>query len=300
MDWMSSLNRRAFLVATAALIASRSRVLGAGADDGQHERARLLLKNLEHTFAGRLGVFALDMGSGKTLEWRADERFPVCSTFKVLAAAAVLARDARTPGLMEQVVAFDQSNLVAHSPITQKHVGTGMTVSALCAAALRYSDNTAGNLLLRLLGGPAALTAYARALGDTTFRLDRWETALNTALPGDKRDTSTPRAMGHILRRLVLGDALPSPQRAQLCDWMLGNTTGDKRIRAGTPKGWKVADKTGGGDYGTTNDIAVLWPPQGAPLVLAIYITQHVKDTPPRNEEVAAATRLVMTWQQTF
>jgi beta-lactamase class A len=148
-----------------------------------------------------------------------------------------------------------------------------MTVAALCAATLQYSDNAAANLLLKVLGGPAAVTAFARSIGDATFRLDRWEPELNSALPGDPRDTSTPSAMARSLRALLVDDALPPAQRTQLRDWLLGNTTGDKRIRAGVPAGWRVADKTGTGARGTVNDIGALWPPERQPVLLALFYT---------------------------
>ena len=230
---------------------------------------------LEKESGGRLGVAALNTGDGRQLLHRADERFPVCSTFKMMLSAAVLARD---PALLKKRIPYEKSDLVPHAPITSKHVGEGMTVAELCEATLQYSDNPAANLLMKQLGGPAAVTAYARSIGDSEFRLERWETELNTAIPGDPRDTTTPEAMARSLQKLVLGDALPPTQRKQLKDWMLGNTTGATRIRAGVPAGWPVADKTGAGDYGTVNDIAVIWPPGKAPIVLAVYLTQPGND----------------------
>jgi len=254
------------------------------------------LQALEHSFEGRLGLCAIDTGSGRTLAWRAAERFPLCSTFKAVLAAAVLAESSRSPGLLQRRIRYTRQDLVTYSPVTQAHVGDGMTVEALCAAAVQHSDNTAGNLLLQLVGGPAGLTAYARSVGDTAFRLDRWETALNSALPGDERDTTTPAAMSATLKRLALDDALAAPQRAQLQDWLVGNTTGDARIRAGVPAGWRVGDKTGTGDYGSTNDVAVLWPSQRAPVTLAIYLTGTAPDAKPRNEIVAQAARVAADW----
>ena len=254
------------------------------------------LQALEQTFDGRLGLCAIDSGSGRSLAWRAAERFPLCSTFKAVLAAAVVAESSRSPGLLQRRIRYTRQELVTYSPVTQAHIGDGMTVGELCAAAVQHSDNTAGNLLLQLVGGPAGLTAYARSTGDTAFRLDRWETALNSALPGDERDTTTPAAMSTTLKRLALDGELTAPQRAQLQDWLLGNTTGETRIRAGMPAGWRVGDKTGTGDYGSTNDIAVLWPPQRAPITLAIYLTGTVPDAKPRNEIVAQAARVVADW----
>ena len=254
------------------------------------------LQALEHTFDGRLGLCAIDTGSGKSLAYRATERFPLCSTFKAVLAAAILAESSRSAGLLQRRIRYARQDLVAYSPVTQAHVDDGMTVEQLCAAAIQYSDNTAGNLLLQLVGGPAGLTAYARSVGDTAFRLDRWETALNTALPGDERDTTTPAAMSATLKRLALDGGLAAPQRAQLQDWLSGNTTGGARIQAGVPAGWRVGDKTGTGDYGSTNDIAVIWPPQRAPVTLAIYLTGSTPDAKPRNDIVAEAARVVADW----
>ncbi len=258
--------------------------------------ARDQLKQLEADFGGRLGVFALDPASGEQLGHRADERFPLCSTFKMMLAAAVLQRSVREPRLLQQRLAYAKRDLVSYSPITEQHVGTGMRVADLCEATVQVSDNTAANVLMKRLGGPAAVTAFARSIGDETFRLDRWETELNTALPGDLRDTTTPEAMGRSLHKLALGDALPALQRDQLQTWLRGATTGAERIRAGVPADWQVGDKTGTGDHGTANDIAVIWPPHRAPLVLAVYTTQPAQGAKPRNEVLASAARIVTAW----
>jgi beta-lactamase class A len=225
-------------------------------------------RQLERDFDTRLGVYAVDTGSERTLAFRADERFAYASTFKALAAAAVL--DKTSPAELDQVVRYSTAELVFWSPITERNVGTGMSLRDLCDAAVRYSDNTAANLLLRHLGGPAGLDAALTEIGDDVTRVERWEPELNEAAPGDERDTSTPRALAAALRAYTLGDALAEDDRAVLTGWLRGNTTGDALIRAGVPDGWVVGDKTGDGSYGTRNDIAVLWPPDRAPVVLAI------------------------------
>ncbi|ACE98926.1 Beta-lactamase [Rhodopseudomonas palustris TIE-1] len=228
---------------------------------------------LEAGSGGRLGVGVLDTASGRMIGHRLDERFPMCSTFKVLAAGLVLARVDRKQEKLDRRVSYAKSNLVTYSPATEKHVEDGMTIAELCEAAITLSDNTAANLLLASFGGPAGLTAFARSLGDETTRLDRIETELNEALPGDPRDTTSPRAMAQDLRALTLGDALSPASRAQLITWLKANTTGGTRLRAGVPPGWTVGDKTGTGSRGTANDIAVLWPPQRAPLIVTVYLT---------------------------
>lgn len=294
-----SLNRRTFLLAIASLpFLTRCSSLADGKTEHDGLLAKDRLEKLEQKFGGRLGVFALDTANGASLGFRADERFPVCSTFKVLAASGILRRSAQVPGLLQRRVQYEQRQLVANSPITEKNLAHGMTVAELCAAALNYSDNTAGNLLMKMLGGPAAVTAFARSIGDSEFRLDRWETALNTAIPGDPRDTSTPQAMGRSLQRLAFGDALAPPQREQLRNWLCGNKTGATRIKAGIPANWRIGDKTGSGDYGTANDVAIVWPPQHEPVVIAIYSTQPHKDSKARNDVIASAAHAVVDWWQ--
>lgn len=268
-------------------------VLNACAPLPAMQATRATLAELESDVGGRLGVMGIDTGTGRRIQHRADERFAFCSTFKVLAASAVLRQSVTEPGLLQRRVRYARQDLVTYSPITEKHVNDGMTLGELCAAALQYSDNTAGNLLARQAGGLEAVTAFARSLGDQTFRMDRWETALNTAVPGDPRDTCTPGDMARNLQRLALDDALPLAQRNQLQAWMRDNTTGGQRIRAASGN-WMVADKTGSGDYGTTNDIGVVWPVARAPLVLAIYYTQDRKDATMRNEVVASAARIAI------
>jgi beta-lactamase class A len=283
------LSRRTFLLATAALP-----LLPAWAADANDPLQRLT--QLEASFSGRLGVAALNTANGEMLSYRASERFPLCSTFKAMLAGAILQRSSLTPGLLQQRITYRKADLVSYSPVSEKHVADGMTVAELCAATVQYSDNSAANLLMKLLDGPEGVTTFARSIGDHEFRLERWETELNTAIPGDLRDTTTPNAMAHSLQKLVLGDALPEPQRAQLQDWLRGNTTGATRIRAGVPATWQVGDKTGTGDYGTTNDVGVIWPTGKAPVVLALYLTQTDKHASARNETLAEATRIVVDW----
>ncbi|POZ59925.1 carbapenem-hydrolyzing class A beta-lactamase [Chromobacterium alticapitis] len=250
---------------------------------------------LEKDFGGSIGVYAIDAGSGATLSYRADERFPLCSSFKGFLAAAVLAQEQKQAGLLDKRVSYGKEALISWSPITEKHQAKGMTVAGLSAATVQYSDNAAANILLKELGGPAQLTAFMRSIGDQTFRLDRREPELNTAIPGDARDTSSPRAVAESLRKLTLGSALAAPQRQQLIDWLKGNTTGDKRIRAAVPAGWAVGDKTGTcGAYGTANDYAVIWPTGRAPVVLAVYTKAQDKALKSSDAAIAAAAKAAL------
>ncbi len=248
---------------------------------------------LERKFDARLGVYAVATGSGSAIAHRADERFAFCSTFKGLAAAAVLARNPLSH--LDTVVDYTDADLMKSAVITSRHVGTGMTIRDLCDAAVRYSDGTAGNLLLRDLGGPAELTAYLRGLDDTVTRMDRIEPSITEATPGDPRDTTSPRAIGTDYRKIVLGDALPEERRAFLRDLLERNLTGAQRIRAGLPADWRVADKTGTGDYGTLNDIAIAWPPDTAPLVISIMSSKPTRDAEYNQALLAEAAEYVGT-----
>ncbi|ATU92327.1 class A beta-lactamase [Phyllobacterium zundukense] len=241
-------------------------------------------KTLEEKTGARLGVSARDTGSDNRIDYRENERFAMCSTFKFLAAAAVLARVDQKQEQLERMILIKKSDLVTYSPVTEKYVGKGMSIEAICEAAVTLSDNTAGNLMLDTLGGPKALTKYARSLGDATFRLDRWETELNEAKPGDPRDTITPAAILKDLQKTMLEDALSRSSRDQLVEWMLGSKTGDKRLRAGLPKDWNVGDKTGTSDSGMANDLAVIWPPDRKPILLAVYLYDPKGTADSRNE----------------
>lgn len=254
------------------------------------------LEKLESTAGGRLGVYAVNTANNQQIHYRAEERFPFCSTSKVIAVSAILKNSEKNPSLLSEPVKYTQKDLDmgGYSPITQKYLGHGMTIEELCKATLEYSDNTAMNLLIKKLGGPQAVTAFARSIQDNFFRLDRWEPELNTAIPGDERDTTTPSAMGKSLQKLTLGNALPSAQRKKLVTWLKNNTTGDHRIRAGVPKTWIVGDKTGTGSYGTTNDIAIIWPPNSAPIIMVIYFTQDKKPAAPNDDVISSATRLLI------
>jgi beta-lactamase class A len=255
--------------------------------------AETRLAALERSSGGRLGVAALDLGTGRRISRRADERFALCSTFKFLAASLVLDRVDRGKEQLNRRVAFSEKDLVPSSPVTREHVGTGMTMAEICRAAVTLSDNTAGNLMLTSFGGPAALTAYARTLGDDFTRLDRIETDLNEARTGDPRDTTTPAAMTENLRRIVLGDALSETSRGQMADWLLANQTGAERLRAGLPKDWRIGDKTGTGDNGAANDIAVIWPLGRAPLIVSVYFAEAAISSGARNNVIADIGRIV-------
>lgn len=263
----------------------------------QH-RFSVRLRQLEKASGGRLGVFCLDTKTGVSYGWRTNERFPMCSTFKLLAVAAVLARvdQGRADQVTERldhVVHFSERQLVAYSPITSRHVSTGMTVGALCAAAMVVSDNTAANLLLEGLGGPKAVTAFARSLGDGMTRLDRNEPDVNECLPGDPRDTTTPEDMVHDLDALVLGNALSPASRALLTKWLVEDQTGLSRIHAGLPANWREGDKTGSGDHGTANDVAILWPPHRKPVLVAAYLTRATVSRDAREATLADVGRAV-------
>jgi beta-lactamase class A len=253
------------------------------------------LADLERRNGGRLGVAVLDTANGHRAGLRSDERFPLTSTFKFLAAALVLARVDRGQDRLDRRIVFSADDLVTYSPVTKDHVGpAGMSVAEICKAAVTLSDNTAGNLMLASFGGPAALTAYARSLGDGLTRLDRIETALNEAAPGDPRDTTTPSAMLGNIQRLLVGDALSTESRQRLTQWLLDSKTGAKRLRAGLPSDWRVGDKTGGGDNGTANDIAVAWPPGRAPILVAVYFTGSTIADDARNAVIADAGRIAV------
>jgi beta-lactamase class A len=267
-------HRRAFLAGLAALLSP----LPAGAADfvsaDSVKSASERIAALEARAGGRLGVFVLDTASGLSIAHRSDERFPMCSTFKLLTAAAVLALVDAGSERLDRKIPYGTADLLEYAPVTKAHVGEGaMSLGDLCAAAIDWSDNTAANLLLQVIGGPPAFTRYVRALGDELTRLDRNEPTLNTAIAGDERDTTTPAAMVGDMRAVLLGDRLSPGSRRQLETWLIGDRVGDKRIRAGLPPSWRVGDKTGTGDNGTANVIAIIRPPDRAPLLAASYYT---------------------------
>jgi len=257
------------------------------------------LAAVEAQAQGRLGLHVLDLASGAEAGWRSDERFPMCSTFKTLLAARVLHRVQAGEFSLGRKLYYSTSELVPYSPVTEKRAGAngGMTVQDLCEAAVVVSDNTAANVLLQATGGPAALTQWLRTLGDDTTRLDRNEPTLNTALAGDERDTSTPKAMLNTLQKLLLGDVLEGFARALLQQWLLDSRTGDKRLRAGMPSEWSVGGKTGTGENGTACDSIIIWPtPQSAPVLVTAYLTGSKLDAADRDAVLARAGEAVKRW----
>ncbi|NML32470.1 class A beta-lactamase [Paraburkholderia antibiotica] len=260
---------------------------------------RARLEQLEVQSGGRLGVAIVDTTSGLHAGLRANERFPMCSTFKLLAVGLVLTRVDRGVEDLRRRIVFSQQDVVQDSPETSKNTreltgDAGMSVEQLCKAALTLSDNTAANLLLASFGGPAAVTEFARGLGDSLTRLDRTEPVLNEARPGDPRDTTTPNAMLGNLRELALGERLSTASRMRLLAWLAANRTSATRIRAKLPADWGVGDKTGAGEHGTSNDIAILWPPQRGPILVAVYLTETAGDATRNNATIASVGALVV------
>ncbi|HTI83188.1 MAG TPA: class A beta-lactamase [Acetobacteraceae bacterium] len=268
--------------------------VGAAASNATSARVHDALAALETRSGGRLGVVVLDTGSEHAIGYRAEERFAMCSTFKFLAAAAILTMVDQGRMELDRRVPFGPADLLEYAPIARKHVAGGfMTVDALCEAAIQWSDNTAANLLLALIGGPSGWTRYARSIGDATSRLDRTEPGLNSAIADDPRDTTTPDAMVRDVNLLLLGKALRDVSRARLTDWMLGAKVTDTLLRAGLPNGWRVGDKSGSGERGTRNDIGIILPPRDAPIVAAVYYTESAEPSASRDKVIAEVGRII-------
>jgi beta-lactamase class A len=280
------LSRRDLIAATALLPLSRAALAA--------EEPAARLEVLEQRAGGRLGVTALDTGTGRRIDYRLSERFAMCSTFKLLAVAAVLHRVDTGKDRLDRRIPYSQADLLDYAPITRAYVGVGaMTVGALCAAAIQWSDNTAANLLLATLGGPANVTNYVRSLGDLVTRLDRTEPTANTAIPGDPRDTTTPAAMLADLNVLTLGSALSEESRTRLITWLVNYRTLLARIPAGLPAGWTNGNKMGTGANGTVNDVAIAWPPRRAPILMAVYYTGSTAPADARDGVIADVARIV-------
>lgn len=240
-------------------------------------RLRDAIAAAERSSGGRLGVAVLDTGSGASFAYRGDERFPMCSTFKLVLVAAILSRIDRVQERSARRIRVTPGDILGNSPFAKRRVGRDASVVELCRAAIVFSDNSAANLLLPSIGGPAGLTRFIRSLGDPVTRLDRGEPALGAGVPGDPRDTTSPTAMVGLVRRLLLGGLLAPSSRRQLETWLLAARPGVHRLRAGLPVDWRVGDKTGTGDHGSNNDVAILWPPRRAPLIVASYLTQSAR-----------------------
>jgi beta-lactamase class A len=232
------------------------------------------LANIEARLGGRLGIAVLDTGSGKRLSYRGDERFAMCSTFKLLLVAAVLGRVGDGRLSLDRRIPYSTADLLEYAPFSREHLAEGsLPVADLCGAALEISDNTAANLLLGLIGGPTGLTDYLRGLGDSVTRLDRNEPDLNSNIPGDVRDTTNPDAMIKTMSKIIVGDALASSESGRLIGWMQSCRTGLARLRSGLPLDWTAGDKTGSGNNGASNDVAILWPAGRGPILVAAYLS---------------------------
>lgn len=247
---------------------------------------------LEKKFDALIGVYAIDTGTNQTIEYRPEERFAFASTYKALAAAILLQQNSLDE--LKEVITYTEDDLVPYSPITEKHVDTGMTLLELSEAAVRSSDNTAGNLLFEALGGPEGFEQALSQIGDNITQADRFEPDLNAFTLGDTRDTSTSKALATNLQAFALSDYLSDDKRELFIDWLKGNATGDALIRAGAPKGWVVGDKSGAGSYGTRNDIAIVWPPNREPIVMAIMSRQDTADAKYDDELIAQAAKVTL------
>ncbi|GGU97806.1 beta-lactamase [Streptomyces litmocidini] len=292
-------SRRTALALGAGTALTAALALGGGTAQALPETGGVVarLRRLEREHTARLGVFARDMRTGRTVAHRAHERFPMASVFKTLAVAAVLRDLDRDGEFLARRVHYTQAYVARSglSPVAglAENVANGMTVAELCDATIRFSDNTAGNLLLQELGGPTGITRFCRSIGDRVTRLDRWEPELNSAEPWRVTDTTTPYAIGLDHARLVLGDALEPHDRERLTDWMLRNTTSTEKFRRGLPADWLLADKTGSPRHGGANDVGIAWRPDGTPIVLAVLTTQPEEDAPTDNPLVARTAELL-------
>lgn len=254
------------------------------------------VRTVESRLGGRIGISIHDTGSGQRWEYRSDERFPLSSTFKPFACAAVLSRIENGSERLHRVIEITEEDIVTYSPVTETRVTTvGMTIAELCEATITLSDNTAGNLILESVGGPKAFTDYLRSIGDETTRLDRWETDLNEGKPGDKRDTTTPRAATTSLDRLLLGSTLSESSREQLTTWMENDKVADALLRSVLPETWRIADKTGAGGHGARSIIAVIWPPAENPILISIYMAESDASFAERNEAIAEIGAAIVT-----
>jgi beta-lactamase class A len=253
------------------------------------------LAALEKKLGGRLGLAVLDTGSGKAFAYRSDERFPMASTFKLILAAAILNRVDRGEEQLDRLVPYTAEDLLDWAPVTRARIGEkALSIRDLCAAIIEQSDNPAANLLLKTLGGPAGLTRFARSLGDDVFRLDRDEPSLNEAAPGDERDTTSPSAMLASMKKLLVGDGLTEGSRSLIVDWMKGCATGKNRLRAAAPADWVAGDKTGTGYNGSSNDLAIFWPPNRAPIIMVAYSTGSPLSGPEREAILVEAAQILI------
>ena len=284
-----SCTRRDFLIAIASTMATIP-ALSAASFEGEPAS----IAEIEARVGGRVGVFALDTGSGKVLAHRPDERFAMCSTFKWVLAATVLAQVERNLLSLGDHVLYGQADLLAYAPVTSKHAAKGfMTVSDLTRAAIVVSDNTAANLLLSKLGGPSVVTEFARSCGDAITRLDRNEPTLNDNESGDLRDTTSPRAMATLMNKVLCGNRLSSTSRDLLLQWLRDCDTGHDRLRAKLPKDWLVGDKTGTGGPGAVNDVAIAIPPGRSPILIAAFLSEGKADRSALVAAHASISRLV-------
>ena len=286
---MRDFHRREFVVSAMGLLGAVVPAWAEAANDTPFKR-------IETRLGGRIGLSVLDTASGKTLSWRGGERFAMCSSFKWVLAASVLSRVDKGELHLDDLISYGQKQILPHAPITGAHVKEGhMRIEDLCAAAVEESDNTAANLLLARIGGPANVTAFARSVGDRLTRLDRNEPSLNENRPGDPRDTTTPDAMVQTMKAVWIGDALKPASRAKLLDWLRKCDTGTHRLRAGIPANWSEGDKTGTGERGAAVDNAIIWPPNRAPILAAAYTSDSNKPTERLEAALADLGRLIGT-----
>lgn len=263
-------------------------------DAGEKDLIRTV-KQIEVDLDARVGIAVYDKETNHNWEYRADDRFPMSSTFKTLACAALLARVDSGQEQLERTVVFNESELVTYSPVTETRVGDpGMSLDELCEATMSTSDNSAANFILEAIGGPEALTQFMRSIGDEITQLDRWETDLNEAVPGDERDTTTPNAMAMTLEQLVLGGTLSLESRQKLENWLKGNEVGDALFRASVPCDWEIGDRTGAGGYGSRSIAAIMWPPQREPVIATVYITETDASFDDRNAAIAEIGKAII------
>lgn len=286
---MALINRRGVVIGLPLLV-------GLGAQSAMAQGG-VALADIEKRHGGRLGVFALDTGTGRTLAYRADERFLMCSTFKGLLAALVFARVDAGQESLSRMISYTERDLIFTSPVTKANVGKGaMSVGDLTQAILEYSDNTAAILLMRSAGGPPGLTKFVRGLGDTVTRSDRYEPKSNQY--SGTLDTTSPRAIVGSAHKILLGVVLKPKSRARLEAGMAACKPGVRRIRASLPEGWLIGDRPGENVTEESNDYAIVRPPSRAPLLISTYYDAPNTNTPDREAVIRAAGSVFVKWVQ--
>lgn len=269
--------------------------------DNENE-LRNQIEQISHAAQGRVGVTATVIETGESVTLNGDQRFPMQSVYKFPIGMAVLAQVDQGKLKLDQQVRVETSDFVSnlqHSPIRDENPqGVELNLAELLKYMVSESDGTACDVLLKLVGGPEAVTQYLHDLDVNDIVVANTEKEIGQDKAVQYRNYATPDAVVTLLRALYEDQGLSESNQALLLRLMIETPTGIQRIKGLLPDGTVVAHKTGtsrtvDGVTAATNDVGLVTLPNGQHLAIAVFVSDSTANDTMREKVIAKVARAV-------